>query len=305
MFDISHLTKVKHFPELLPGSDYYSAIAANLVAVPSPLDLRRFTNLAVELVDISLTADASIRAEIRADREDREIRTSSLDSATVYPFRFVARDLLSYGLRNTAATPVAGYRTVYGLWVYRPDVAQKILHRWPLTAEDEALAKELGIRDSVEKGVLPLPRTYVLEREYQVLNSMVFAITVDVPAAPLYETVLQVYAATDEFIVLRRFTCSNTLIANDVIMTFDRDDDIGYFTFRAAALGSLSGINCWIPARSELRVTASAVSAASGVTFTFEVLRCRMTNLLRARWGLASPDELPGDVWKKARGGIL
>jgi len=305
MFDVSYLTKVKHFPELLPGSDYYAAIAGNLVAVPSPLDLRRFANLVVELADISLTADAAIRAEIRADRDEREIRTESLDSATVYPFRFVARDLLGYGLRNTSAASVAGYRTVYGLWVYRPDVAQKILHKWPLTAEDEALAKELNIRDSVEKGVLPLPRTYMLEREYQVLNSMVFAITIDVPATPLFETALQVYASTDEFLVLRRFTCSNALIANDVIMTFNRDDDIGYFTFRAAALGALASVNCWVPALNELRITANAVSAATDVTFTFEVLRCRMTNLLRAKWGLASPEELPGDVWKKARGGIL
>ncbi|GAI94370.1 unnamed protein product, partial [marine sediment metagenome] len=29
------------------------------------------------------------------------------------------------------------------------------------------------------------------------------------------------------------------------------------------------------------------------------------TNLFRARWGLATKEELPGDVWAKVAGGVL
>ncbi|GAJ08265.1 unnamed protein product, partial [marine sediment metagenome] len=54
----------------------------------------------------------------------------------------------------------------------------------------------------------------------------------------------------------------------------------------------------------ELRIKLKAtVSKVINVRFT--VRKCALTNILRARWGLASKDELPGDVWDKVMAGVL
>lgn len=306
-FDLSSLRKVKYYPELLPGSDYYSSISADSPAVPPPIDLRRFAPLVVELTNINLNADPNLELEIKADKIERRVRAGSLNQNLVYPYRFIARDYLALNIYNIGMTAFSGLRALYGLWVSEPTIAEKLLHKWPLTQEENRLAAELNLMESVEKGVLPLPRTYALEREYQILNSVVFTRQITVPLQPQFEVVLQAYAAeADEFMVLTGFTCSNVDPLNYVILTIDRDDDTGYISFNTPAIGTVSRVSCWIPALNELRVTATATAAeAPSVDFTFEVIYCRLTNLLRARWHLVPADSIPGDTVKKVRGGVL
>ena len=80
--------------------------------------------------------------------------------------------------------------------------------------------------------------------------------------------------------------------------------------FPTWALGATAGvalgkeISCFIPALHELRIKLKAtVSRTINVRFT--VQKVAMTNIFRARWGLASKGELPGDVYDKVLAGVL
>jgi hypothetical protein len=39
--------------------------------------------------------------------------------------------------------------------------------------------------------------------------------------------------------------------------------------------------------------------------FRYTFQRIRLTNILRARFGLVSKDEIPGDTWEKVMAGVL
>lgn len=304
MFDISRINKTKYWPELLPGSDIYTQIPAGQQAAPPPLELRRFPGFAVELVDISLNSSADIEIEIRADKRQKRIVTSALDASKVYPYDFVASEFLGYSVYNVGTAPISNWRTMYGLWVYVPTVAEKLKRKWPLSAEEKEISDKLGIADSVEKGVLPLPKSIVLEREYQVLQSFTHARRITVPQDPNYETLMDIYTeAGDEFLVLAGFTCSNTDFANDIRLTISRDEDVDYITFRAPAIGNVGKVSCWIPALHEIKVDVTATVQVLNVDFTFDIFVCRLTNILRARWNLETG--LPEETVNKVKGGVL
>lgn len=306
MIDASTVAKAKFFPELLPGTDFYTNIGAGLSASPAPLDLRQLGGRVVELVDLSLNSHADIEFEVKFDRRQQRLRTLALNAAQVYPYSFMAGEMLSYNLFNVGAAPVANVRTMYGVWVSRPTVADKLKFKWLLNPTEQSIADELGIQASVEKGVLPLPRNMQLEREYQILRHIVYPVTLDVPVSPNTVTVLQVTVeASDEFAVLRKIACSDVDVAHNVALTLKRDTDEAYITVKAPALGNIGSIDCWIPALQEIKLDASAAQASAGVSFLLDVLICRMTNTLRARWQLVPDEALPADVPKKVKGGVL
>jgi len=95
----------------------------------------------------------------------------------------------------------------------------------------------------------------------------------------------------------------NTLFADDVTLTIKRDGDANYITVRAAALAGVNRINCWIPALQELIITATAARPVVGAAILFNVKKVRLTNILKARWGIAG--NMPADVIKKVQAGIL
>ncbi|GAJ12479.1 unnamed protein product, partial [marine sediment metagenome] len=41
------------------------------------------------------------------------------------------------------------------------------------------------------------------------------------------------------------------------------------------------------------------------INIRFTVLKCALTNIFRARWGLVTPEEIPGDTWAKVHAGVL
>lgn len=305
MFDVSTIRKAKYFPELLPGTDYGS-IAAESVLSPTPLDLRQFADLMLRLTDISLSPNASVDIEVQTDKRSVRLRSQALAGNVVYPYEFVAKDNLALRVYNTGTVAVDGFRVMYGLWVSSPTVADRLKYRWPIPASDKAIADELGIQASVEKGILPLPMQYVLEREYQVLQTVFMPVRLDVPVAPQTVTVLHVSVERpDEFVVLKSIQCSDVGAAHNIAITVSRDTDEGYVMVKAPALGDIGKVGCWIPALKELRIVASGAQLSAGVNFVCEVSTCRLTNLLRARWSLVAPDTLPADVPKKVKGGVL
>jgi len=107
----------------------------------------------------------------------------------------------------------------------------------------------------------------------------------------------------DELYIIDGIMSPNTLFADDVTLTIKRDGDANYITVRAAALAGVNRINCWIPALQELIITATAAQPVAGAAILFNVKKVRLTNILKARWGIAG--NMPADVIKKVQAGIL
>ena len=316
----ANIKTVRFPPELLPDS-WYGAVPANAEVAPPVLDLKRFKPYVTELTNIQVTANAL--AELRARYDDNRVQenTAAMISALIGAWRFVARDTLYlnfFGNPPGIALP-PGYTTHYGIWAYKPTVAHKILlyGQWRsgklvvpasvLSDEEKTLADKYNIFDSVEKGVLPLPISSQIEREYHVLAEETHSRNINIAAANTVFTIESIYPRVDEIIVLTRIAAAPGAWNNVVRFIVDRDDDASYrdiFTFPMSLVAG-GEVECFIPALREIRLTTQAAVFPGPHLFRYTYQRIRITNTLRARFGLATKDELPGDCWEKCAAGVL
>ena len=97
---------------------------------------------------------------------------------------------------------------------------------------------------------------------------------------------------------------------DNIRIAIDRDHVVDYVEFPTWGLGATAAaslakeISCFIPAVTELRIKLKATTSKS-INIRFTVQKVALTNIFRARWGLATREELPGDVYSKVLGGVL
>jgi len=296
------------YPELIPDT-WVGAIAATSEAVPPILDLRRFSPLFLRLCDIAVARTPTEELRILADSTRAAIAAGSLIGnpnaalGGIAPsnFNILATEKLYYNLYSTPGGPA--FTSYYGVWAWSPTVADKLIAGKTLTPAESRINEDLGISKTVEKGLLPLPISLQIEREYQIIEEMSYGHVFTVTALPGI-TVSTLHPRPDEFLVLTKITCDPSVT---VFLTIDRDDDAGYrTTLNTLPLSLDFDLKCFIPALKELRMNLfSAAPPEANFNIRYTVLRCKMNNILRARWNLVTPDELPGDVWAKVKGGIL
>jgi hypothetical protein len=301
------------YPELIPDTAVVT-IAAGAEAVPPILSLRRFSPLFLHLKAIAVARVNTTELRILADNVRAAIvagtltgnPNAALGGITSNPFDILARESLYFNLFSTPG--VATTPTYYGLWIYPPTVAHKLKLGMSLNEEEKKLNRDLDIQSTVEKGLLPLPISQQIEREYQVINEMTYGRILTIPVAPgVVVDTLHPRVQDDEFIVLTTIATTPG-VPGSVFLTIDRDDDAGYVPVIPTFPLSLDfDLPCFIPALKEIRISLLAVIGAPVANFTirYTVLRCKLNTIMRARWGLASKDELPGDVYNKVKGGVL
>ena len=207
---------------------------------------------------------------------------------------------------GVTAAPIANYPTHFGIWVFTPTIAHKLLYNITLTPDEQALSQELGIKNTLEKGLLPLPINEQIQREYYILGEETHSRSITVTTAT--STVEVIYPESDdEFIVLTRIAAAPGTAAQDVRLIIDRDDDANFAELRVFALSLVAGgeVACFIPATREIRLTTTSTVAPGAHLFRYTYQRIKLSNLLRVRFGLVSKDEVPADLWKKVQGGIL
>jgi len=304
---------IKHPPEKIPDSWYGAVVPATEVAIPV-LDLRRFTPYVLTLADIKLTPNANVimRARYNGARVEENTTALLLDNVgngLVGAWSLVAKEFLYYNFLGTPPPGVgfANYPTHFGVWGIIPTVADKLAYDIALSNEERELAERLGIANSVEKGVLPLPRDAQISREYLVLGEETHARTATIAAANTTYTIENIYAREGEFLVLTRIAAAPGAAGNVVRLIVDRDDDHNYADVRTFPLSLIPGgeVKCFIPAMEEIRLTTIAAGIAGAHLFRYTFLRCRMTNLLRVRFGLVSKDEVPGETYDKCKAGVI
>lgn len=299
----------RYFPELVPDT-WVGAIGVGVEAVPPILDLRRFSPLFLRLHNIAVTRSDTEELRILSDKTRAAIVAGSLIGnpnaalGGIGPSKFdiMALNNLYYNIFSTPGVGV--FTTYFGVWVCRPTVADKLLMGQTLTLDERKLNEQLGISNTVEKGLLPLPLPLQIEREYQIIEELSYGHIFAIPGVPGL-VVNTLHAAIDEFLVLTKITTDPNVT---VFMTIDRDDDAGYIAaINTFPLSLDFDLDCFIPATKEIRISLfSTAPPIANFNIRYTVLRCKMNNIIRARWGLVSRDELPEpSLWDKVKGGIL
>jgi hypothetical protein len=298
---------IRYPPVLLPDT-WFGNVPAGVEVAPAVLDLRRFSPYITELANIQVTANANV--ELRARYDDIRVNenTAAMLSALVGAWRLLAKDYLY--LNFLGAILVNNYTTHYGVWAYPPTIAHKLLYGIPLTNDEKVLSEKYGIKDSVEKGVLPLPISQQIEREYKVLAEETHSRSINIALVNTVYTLESIYPRKDEIVVLTRMAANPGAAGpphTNIRFIVDRDDDASWRDIPTFPMSLVAGgeVACFVPAIKEIRLTTQAAVAVGPHLFRYTYQRIKLTNTLRARFGLASRDELKGDVWEKVQAGVL
>ncbi len=306
--------RVKYPPELLPDAWFGNVPALAEVVVPV-LDLKRFAPFLLALTGIQLGPDPNVLLRARYDDIRLEENTAAMywTGVTGLPgaWHLLAKQYLYLNFMGVG--PTANYPTFYGVWAQKPTIAHKLVHGISLTAEEKAIADKLGVADTVDKGLLPIPISQQIEREYYVLGEETKSRVITLAAPATDYGIESIYPrGANEIIVLTRIASYPAVgvpaPGDNVQFIVDRDDDQGFITIPTFPLSTIIGgeVDCFIPAIREIRLhTTCAAAPAQNQLFRYTIKRIRLSNILRARFGLVTPDEIPGDTWSKAVAGIV
>jgi len=305
--------RVKYPPELLPDA-VFRTIPTGAEVAPPILDLRYIRGKLMRLSDIAV--ERNINVELRVKNDDMGLPDSynvasglfdltSVISPYANNFQMLARDRLYYNLFNSSPGPIADFRTSFGVWVDNLRIVDKLKLGIVLDNNEMALAEKFGINDTVEKGLLPLPLEQQIEREYrsQLISEETHGRTINVTATP--QVVEAMYPRDGQFLVLTKIAATPGIPGDNIVVSISRDNDIDHISnLKPYAIGLERELNCFIPALSELSLNIVAAGAVT-VYIRYTILKVKLSNLLRCRFGLVSRDEVPGDVYDKVLGGIL
>ncbi|MBA7611392.1 hypothetical protein ES703_18616 [subsurface metagenome] len=287
----SVIRKARYFPELLPFFH-----AQDLAAGDNPIITLAQPTVSAEipiLTDrLSATPNVNVLLKLKADREPtREIETVGLDvMGELTPLEFLATRSLSLVLNRDAIAD--DYRIYLGIWVLKPSVAQRILWGLPLTAQDKALDLKRAIGDTVKKGLLPFPISYQIERECMGFKRTYAEIVANVTAGQT-TPVITISPLSDEVLVLESVTADNTALtlANNAQVYVTRDDDTNYLKLPCFAMDQAYDFPCFVPALRKLQIGYYADAGLANRYIRVVIGRYRLTNLLRARFGLDTTEE--------------
>ena len=303
------LAKVHYHPEQLPEAAVRT-IATQSEASPTLLDLKQLQPNIIRLSEIAADRDDDVEMRFRVDTSVWSVLTGSMFDLLVNNFSLFAKSRIYYNLYNSsAAVTKTNFKALFSLWVIKPTVAHKLRYSIPLSGDELRINRELGIAETVEKGLLPLPLSQQIAREYQVIQEETHGFQVTVPTAGV--DVETLHPLNGQFLVLTKLSADPGDAATDNIrIAIDRDYDVDFLEFPTWALGTTPAtalgkeISCFIPALRELRIKLKA-TVSKTINIRFTVQKCVLTNIFRARWGLATKEELPGDIYDKVMGGVL
>ncbi|MBA7655205.1 hypothetical protein ES703_63104 [subsurface metagenome] len=309
------IKRVLYYPEQLPDGALPD-ILAHSESSPTLLDIRQFSPLLVRLSEVAVDQNDNIEMRFKVDDKTLNVLAGSMFDLLPNNFSLLAKSRIYYNLYNSSAGDIDDVKSFFSLWVIKPTVAHKLRLGIPLTAEEQKLNKDLGISDTVEKGLLPLPLAQQIAREYQIIQEETHGFQLTVPTAGV--DVETLHPLPGQFLILTKISADPGTLSGDLIkVAVDRDYVSDYVEFPTWVLGQPytvdaitfkpargKEISCFIPALHELRIKLKATESRT-INIRFTVLKVAMTNIFRARWGLATKEELPGDVWAKVAGGVL
>ena len=302
--NVSTVKRVKYTPELLPNSTFITILAGR-EASPPAMDLRMFRPELLSLAYFDLSRDADIEVRIKADDYTSRINAGGLLDNLPTTNMYTAKNDLFFNTANIGLTTKSNFPVRFGVWVETLNVALKIKHGLGLTGEEEELNKKRNIYALVEKGLLPLPLKYQLLREYQIVRETTYTVNADLIAHITHNLTSMPSIDTNQFFVLTNISAVSGTASDAIEVTIGRDGDSTYTVFSTLGLSLDRSLDCFIPAIDELQINAQSQTNVSGFRIRFKVLTCKLTNVLRIKWGLVTKDEVSADLWEKVQSGIL
>lgn len=307
MISLATLRRARYLPELLPGAFVQDLSAGSLG--PPILELRDFAPLWVRLIGLALPRDADVDYRLRTERSEDAVRLSGVLDRVPGREAVTAREhirLALYARANKTA-----FTGTYRLLVYEPTVADKIAteaarRRAVLSAEEARLASEKQVRDRVQGGLLPLPwppDDYTFQRRYGSYRYSELPRVLSAQVTTEQQLLHVEPAEPGSFVALTALAMTPGTAAEGVQVVIERDEDYDYLQLPALPFSLDRDLECFVPARREIRVKAWAASPAAltiRLTFGFyhEVLAHRV------RWGLVPRDQAPADLWDEIKAGI-
>lgn len=300
--------KVKYFPEIIPDTYFLNLTAGENTVID--VDEREFEPSIIKTKGIISPRNPAL--ELRLITEEYRI-ASSLVSLRDYPaineFNIFAKRFLNISLYATAG--VSNYPFIPILVIDKPSIALKLKLDLPLTDEERAISEKHNIAELVEKGNLPLPYDFIIEREYQILGTWEKGrIVKDIKTAySLLETVVP--TKPNRFLVLVGISAERPAdVGYGIKIGINRDNDKDYLELDANALDLNFDLPCFIPALNNLEIKIKANISLTGINYKlrYKIWECKMTNILKARWIWKEKALAPTnlfELWEKVRGGVL
>ena len=309
------IKRAVYYPEQLPDGALPDIIAHS-ESSPALLDVRQFSPLLVRLSEVAVDRNDNIEMRFKLDDKTLNVLAGSMFDLLPNNFSLLAKSRIYYNLYNSSAGDIDDVKTFFSLWVIKPTVAHKLRLGIPLTAEEQKLNRDLGIYDTVEKGLLPLPLSQQIAREYQVIQEETHGFQLTVPTAGV--DVETLHPLPGQFLILTKISADPGTNSTDIIkVAVDRDYVTDYVEFPTWVLGQPytvdaltfkpaldKEISCFIPALHELRIKLKATVSRT-INIRYTVQKVALTNLLRARFGLVSRGEIPGETFDKVLAGVL
>lgn len=294
------IRKSRYLPELIPFLHAQDLAAGDnsIITLTSPT---LSTDIPVLTDKFTATPDTDALLKLKADREPtHELETVSLAAyGNLTPLQVLATRSLSLVLNADAI--VTDYKMYLGLWVIRPNIAERILWGLPLSSEDEALSRERSIADSVAKGVIPFPLSYQIQRENMGFKKTYTEVVATAPTGTTTPILTLAPPLSDEFLVLESVTADSgagLALADNAQLYVSRDDNKNYLTLPIFAMDQSYDFPCFIPALRSLEIS---LYHEHGADLTDRYVRVqigkyKLTNLLRARFGLPTTEEAKNAV---------
>ncbi len=301
------IRQVKYPPESIPDA-WFGTLALNAEFAPPVLDVKRYSPYIVILNNLQVPANALAVLRARYDGARIEENTAAILSLMPGAWWLPAKDTLYYNIFGLGV--VANYTSHFNVWAFLPTIAHKLFYGIALTNDEKTIADELGVKNTVDKGLLPLPISQLLQREYHIVGEETHSRSINIAVAATIFSIETIYAKPGEFIVLTRIAANPGAAGpphTNIRFIVDRDNDANLVDLPTFPLSLIAGgeISCFIPATREIRLTTTATVAPGAHLFRYTYQRIRLNNILRLRFGLASEDEVPKDLAQKVKAGIV
>jgi len=252
---------------------------------------------------ISLVRSNQVIAEIYHDEQRVSIEAGALlNIGEINEFKSWAYRNTSLVLKAKAA--VSDYQLFLLLWIIKPDVAEKLFLSIPLTPSEERIKIEKKVDDPVEKGLLPIPLSYRLEREYlgKVKTHSYILPTVSAGTTTRVDILRP---GLGEFLVLEGISAERPpSLGYNTQIYISRDEDKRFIKLPTFAMDLSYEVPSFIVALDELALEVYTATALTNYRVRFKIGYYRLTNLLRMRWGLLPPEEKP-ELYRSVVAGVL
>jgi|GEM_PF-3050572 len=315
---------IPYWLEIVPYTQTVQLAAGSQQSLVPLIQGRGKTALCI-LEDVAATPAAGVQLQVTADQQQWRYDLGAWPGDLLpLPIRAVAFQRVQATLLNPAGNAAqTNLQTTVRMAVWAEPITVKILWGQPLTAQEQAIARELGLEQAAAamRGTTPHSLDTYIETTYR--NRLIDPVTpysfrfqAATTSAPFYTEQVR---SPNELLVLRRITVA-AAFEDGLTLTVDRDNDAGHVVIQPQPGDLEHPIACFVPALDHLTFHLQAATAPAAPTpIVLEIWHVALSNILRARMQgsaagltLAQLQQIMGgnqaaatQVWDRVKAGVL